>query len=262
MIRPMERFDASIKTEFPEHNTPVDIEVALAVMHRLKLPECDGIGLSPVSKVPAQMMILTQVALRRTIELTEAAIREINRRNLITSALLARGTMETSCLLWDVMFKVEELVKLNDTGRMKGFHELMSKSLFGGKAKDVRIIDEVEARNVITIIERLSKKLDVPLMGYFERLSEFAHPNYHGMMATYTVEGADAGFKAFCDRRKTTERPLILTALGTIAVSANVTVRCFEMVAKDLVGLAELAEREIHEGGTWPKDEPYPVQRS
>jgi hypothetical protein len=55
----MERFVESIKIEFPEHNTPGDIETALETMHKLKTAECDGIGLSPVSKVPAQMMILT-----------------------------------------------------------------------------------------------------------------------------------------------------------------------------------------------------------
>ena len=30
-----------------------------ATMHKLKIAECDGIGLSPVSKVPAKMTILT-----------------------------------------------------------------------------------------------------------------------------------------------------------------------------------------------------------
>lgn len=122
----MERFDASIKADFPEHNTPGDIETALDTLHKLKVAECDGIGMSPVSKVPAQILILVQVGLRRTIELTEGAIREINRR------------------------------------------------------------------------------------GFFERLSEFAHPNYHGMMATYTVEGAEGGFMTFCDRRKGSEKLLIL----------------------------------------------------
>ena len=74
MIASMERFDEHIKTDFPEHDTPADIEAALTVMHGLKIPECDGIGLSPVSKVPAQMMILTQVALRRSIELIDSRI--------------------------------------------------------------------------------------------------------------------------------------------------------------------------------------------
>lgn len=230
MIVAMEHFDESIKIEFPENNTPNDIEAALDTMHKLKIQECDGIGLSPVSKVPAQMLILTQVGLRRTSELTEAAIREINGRNLVTTALLSRGTLETSCLLWDVMRNVSKVVESNDTARLKDFHTLMSKSLFGGKAKDVRISEEIEARNVITIIENLSKKLDVPLMGFFERLSEFAHPNYHGMMATYTDEGAEGGFKTFCDRRTGTERPLVITALGTIATSCSIIVESFKML--------------------------------
>jgi hypothetical protein len=118
------------------------------------------------------------------IELTEAAIWEINRRDLVTSALLARATLETSCMLWGVMFRVEEVAKSGDTAKLADFYPLMDKSLLGGKAKDFRVSEGIEARNVITIIEKLTKKLDVPLMGYFERLSEFAHPNYHGMMAT------------------------------------------------------------------------------
>lgn len=260
----MERFDEATKAEFPEHNTPGDIEACLDLLHKLKVDKCDGIGLSPVSKVPAQMMILTQVGLRRTIELTETAIREINRRNLVASALVARSTLETSCLLWDVMYKVDELVQSNDVAAMKDFHELMSRSLFGGKAKEknIRIIEDVESRNVITIIEKLSKKLDAPLMGFFERLSEFSHPNYHGMMATYTVEGAEGSVKQFCDRRKGTEKVLILTALGTVSTSCGIVVRVFEMLAANLKGLACLAEREVYERGAWPKNEPYPVNRT
>jgi hypothetical protein len=258
----MEYFDDSVRMDFPEHNTPNDIETALQTMHKLKIAECDGIGLSPVSKLPAQLLILAHVGLRRTIELTEAAIREINRRNLIATAMLSRGTLETSCLLWDVMRKVESVVQSNDTAQLTDFHALMSKSLFGGKAPDLRVSEEIEARSVITIIERLSKKLDVPLMGFFERLSEFAHPNYHGMMATYTDAGAEGGFKTFCERRTGTERPLLRTALGTIATSCSIIIESFKILAAQLEQLAVLVEREIYENGKWPKEEPYPVSRS
>src|SRR4051794_8359000 len=96
----MERFTQSIKDEYPELNGPAEIEITLETLHGLKMPDCDGIGLSPVSKMPAKILVLLQVGLRRTIEFTEAAVREINQRNLATSALLSRGTIETSCLLW------------------------------------------------------------------------------------------------------------------------------------------------------------------
>jgi hypothetical protein len=59
-----------------------------------------------------------------------------------------------------------------------------------------------------------------------------------------------------------TVRPLILTALGTLATSCSITVESFEMLAAQIEGLAVLAEREIYEGGTWPGDEPYPVSRN
>ena len=60
----MALFDESIKREFPEYNGPEDIETALDAMRELKRPECDGIALSPVSKAPAQVIILLQVGLR------------------------------------------------------------------------------------------------------------------------------------------------------------------------------------------------------
>jgi hypothetical protein len=259
----MERFDENIKRDFPEHNTPNDIEAALDTLHSLKMAACDGLALSPVSKVPAQVFILLQVGLRRTIELSEAAIREINRRHLVTAALLSRGTIETSCLLWDVMRQIESVVEKGDTAKIKELLEVLSKSLLGGKAKDVMIDDSIVARNVLTIIGHLSKKLSVPLDGFYARLSEFAHPNYHGMMATYTVEGGgDTAIKVFCDRRVSSERTLILTAVGAVATSCSIVVESFTIAAAEMEAMAILAEKEIYESGRWPTDEPYPVNRA
>ena len=258
----MALFDEGIKREFPEHNGPEDIETALDAMRKLKRPECDGIALSPVSKAPAQVMILLQVGLRRTIELTEAAIREINLRNVVSTALLSRGTLETACLLWDVMNAIEEVVASGDRGEVKRLLETLSKSLLGGKAKEVMLDEAIEARNVITIIQRLSKKFDVPLFGFFERLSEYAHPNYHGMMATYTEAGAEGGIKAFCDGRTSSKRALLITAIGTVATSCSIIIESFKIAAARLESLAALAERAVFEAGTWPKEIEYPVRRS
>lgn len=258
----MAGFDDSIKREFPEHNGPEDIETALDAMRELKRPECDGIALSAVSKAPAQVIILLQVGLRRTIELAEAAIREINLRNLVSTALLSRGTLETACLLWDVMNAIEEVVASGDRAEVKRLLETLSKSLLGGKAKEVMIDETIEARNVITIIQRLSKKFDVPLFGFFERLSEYAHPNYHGMMATYTEVGAEGGIKAFCDGRASSERALLITAIGTVATSCSIIIESFKIAAARLESLAALAERAVFEAGTWPKEIEYPVPRT
>jgi hypothetical protein len=258
----MERFDASIKAEFTDHNTPSDIEAALDTLLRLKMSECDGYALSPVSTTPATVCLLLQSGLRRTIELTEGAIREINRRNLVTSALLARGALETSCLLWDVMMQVTNVADEGDPKALKGLIDLLNKSLFGGRAKDVMIDEAIQARNVLTIIDRLSKKLEIPLDGFYARLSEYAHPNYHGMMATYTEAGFEDTVKKFCDRRRSCEQALISTALGTIATSCSIVIESFKMLAAQLEPLALLSELEIYEKGEWPADTEYPVRRA
>jgi hypothetical protein len=54
--------------------------------------------------------------------------------------------------------------------------------------------DVMRTRNVLTIIQRLSKQLDAPLDGFCEALS-----NYHGMMAAYTTTEFEAGLRVFCD---------------------------------------------------------------
>lgn len=258
----MAHFDESIRQQFPEHNGPEDIEILLDEMRALQRRECDGIALSPVSKAPLQVMVLLQVGLRRTIELTEAAIREINLRNLASTALLSRGTLETACLLWDSMNAIEEVVKTGDPMEVRRLFETFSKSLLGGKAKQLMIDETIEARNVLTIIQRLSKKFDVPLLGFFEMLSEYAHPNYHGMMGTYTEAGSDGGVKVFCDRRASSERALLISAIGTVATSCNIVIESFKIAAARIESMTALAEKATFEAGTWPKDVEYPVRRS
>lgn len=258
----MEQFDDSIKLEFPDTDMPREIERMLGVLHKLKVSECDGIALSNVSKMPAQIIILLQVCLRRTIELTEAAIREINRHNLATSALLARGAFETTCMLWDTMREIDRVEKAGKTAQMDTLVKRLEQSLLGGKAEELRIDKSIESLNVITIIKRLSKELDAPLWGFFERLSEFAHPNYHGLFATYTEPGATGGIKQFCDARSSAKRALISTALGALATSCRVVIKCYEMTATNIVGITTLAERTLFEANKWPSDVAYPVKRS
>jgi len=258
----MEHFDDSIKRDFPQHNTPNDIEAALDTLRRLRVPECDGIALSPVSKLPDQVTILLQVGLRRTIELSEAAIREIDHRHLVTSSQLCRGTLETSCLLWDVLRQVERLAESGDTANVKELIDTLTSSLLGGKAKGIMLDDAILARNVLTIIGRLSKHLSVPLDGFYATLSEYAHPNYHGMMATYTQEGfKDGATKVFCERRSSSERPLLYAALGTLATSCSIVIEAYRIAASRLQAATELAEKDIYVRGEWPAEVPYPVGR-
>jgi hypothetical protein len=82
------------------------------------------------------------------------------------------------------------------------------------------------------------------------------------MMATYTEAGAEGGIKAFCDGRASSERVLLITAIGTVATSCSIIIESFKIAAARLESLAALAERAVFEVGTWPKEIEYPVRRS
>ena len=94
----MERFSGAIRSAYEEHECPPDIHEALGRLIERKVPEIDGYLLSPVSSLPSKVADVLQLGTRRTIDLTESSIREINREQVISSCLLVRGVLETACL--------------------------------------------------------------------------------------------------------------------------------------------------------------------
>ena len=241
--------------------TLAKVEERLKELIDLKVPICDGIGLSPVSPLPAKVFILMQVGLRRTIELTEASMREIIRQNVSSTCVLVRAALETACLLWEVMRQVESAVNKGDKTDVKELDRLISSTLLGGKSKKWALSEKMVARNVLTIIQKLTKKLDVPLMDFYEGLSEHAHPNYHGMMATYTVVGHEGGITKFTSNREGRTEASMTLALGALATSLHIVEHALTMQAELSNRFSTLVEKKIHEGGTWPPNIEYPVQR-
>jgi hypothetical protein len=84
----MEQFSADLKEHHSEGDDLTRIEDTLQGLISSRVNESDGFALSPVSRFPAKIAILMQVGLRRTIELTEAAIREANRVSLVSTSVL------------------------------------------------------------------------------------------------------------------------------------------------------------------------------
>jgi hypothetical protein len=258
----MEAVDDSVKQAYPRLKAAEDVEHGLRVLHGLKAKEYDGIGMSPVSKTPVVILSLFQVGLRRTIELAEAAIREINRRNVTTAAILSRATIETTCPLREIVHEIEEVAENGKTERLEKLTTMVNRAVVGGKAERYMLAKEIKAHHVLDMVRNVAKRHDIPLWDVYETLSECAHPNYHGMMATYSEPGAEGGIKIFIDRRESIERAVITDAITVLATSVTAVIHTFERVAQHIEAMAVLAERQVYEAGTWPKDVEYPVRRA
>lgn len=259
----MEQISDTVKALRPEYDAPSAIEERLATLLEMRLDQIDGIALSPVSKVPAMTSMLCQCGLRRTIEFTESAIQEINRLNVTATCVLVRSALETACFLWEVTRRMEAVAASGDDAQMRELGKFLNNALLGSgpKAKTFALSPDYVQTNVLTHIQRLSKEFDVPLEGFYEGLSEHAHPNYHGMMATYTEAGHDTGYVAFTDRRSGRIEATLILAMGALASSLDIVEAALHREDRCSESLAALSEKQFYDSGKWPADEEYPVAR-
>jgi hypothetical protein len=109
----MERFVDDIRLNHPEFDNPRRIEAALERLIAQKVPSNDGFLMSPVSTLPAKVFELMQCGTRRTVDLTDSAIRELNNRNVSAACMLVR-----SCWLAPSMLKLaSRIVHMASKGR-------------------------------------------------------------------------------------------------------------------------------------------------
>lgn len=257
----MEWFTREFKRKFQDKDID-KIETLLQTLRERKERSTDVRDLSPVAKLPFKVYDLLQIGLRRNLELAEAAVRELNRQNVSTSFVLARAALETTCLLYDAMRRVMAATEKDDTKELDELDKFLMDVLFGAKSQAWGFSEELVARNILTIIQRLSKQLGIDLMWFYDGLSEYAHPNYHGMMAVYR-ETAEVGnpIVKFADSPNEQRDASLTTAIGALVIALDMLRIAFEEHANVRTRFAALCERAIHERGTWPADVEYPIKR-
>jgi hypothetical protein len=118
----------------------------------------------------------------------------MNLQKVTSSNVLVRAILETSCLMLDASRLAEKAVKDGDTKKVDEVDKFLMDVLMGFKSPEWGFSEEYVARNVLTIIQRLTKELGIDLMWFYEGLSEHAHPNYLGMLGTYQTPPPEGGF--------------------------------------------------------------------
>jgi hypothetical protein len=258
----VEALSAAIRQTHARGNRCDDIDAALADLARKKVSEIDGYLLSPVSSLPSKIADLLQLGTRRAIELAESAIREMNLQQVNSSCLLARAVLETCCLMLYVSEQVRQSVQEPAKADFDKLNAFAANMLIGSgpKAKTFYFMEGYVVTNILTIIEKLDKTLETPFMGFYEGLSEHAHPNAHGMALTY-VETHNACVTTYTDLKQSRVDASLSLAISALASGLQIAVMANEHWDQDWFQFSQLAEKNIHEKGTWPKDMPYPIPR-
>jgi len=90
----------------------------------------------------------------------------------------------------------------------------------------------------------------------YDLLSEYAHPNYSGMMGVY--QRLISGVPTFVSHPAPQHSDVLKTAVGMAGFGLLLTERALVQYQEVLPEFIRLCEENIHEGGTWPAEIPYP----
>jgi hypothetical protein len=258
----METLSATIRERHPQEDSCDDIDTALRELAARKVPEIDGYLLSPVASLPSRVADLLQLGTRRTIDLAESAIRELNLQQVNSSCVLARAVLETCCLMLYVSEEIRQTVQepyKADFDRLSKFAINMLVGS-GQKAKTFYFMEGFVVTNILTIFEKLDKKLETPFIEFYEGLSEHAHPNAHGMALMY-AQTHKVCVTTYTDRKESQATASLSLAIHALASALQIAEMANRHWKEDCLQFTLLAENDIHENGTWPKDIPYPIPR-
>lgn len=128
-------------------------------------------------KAPYKALVVREALMWRTEETGRCACDMLERGDVTGGILLTRATLENAALIWRLRDVIQDRVKLSPAE----IDRILSQLLLGSKQ-----YPEPAAINILTLVDRLDRALGIMREGY-DRLSEFAHPNYGGVAGLYST---------------------------------------------------------------------------
>jgi hypothetical protein len=129
------------------------------------------------SKLPWKVLSIRGPLLYRVIDLAEPACRLYEENMMAAAFTLTRSTLETSAMIYWLYSKMDDAVKTGKAG--KALDDLLMRALLGRRDRSHR-----QPINVLTCIGHMNKQFE----GWeemYSNLSEYAHPNWFGVMSLY-----------------------------------------------------------------------------
>jgi len=135
--------------------------------------------MSPDSKLPFKALIYREALIWRMTELSHGAFENFGKNRFALAILETRAAVETSAALWHLHGKLNAAVKAGAVGDIDDF--LMKLSM--GSRTDADILPQ--AINVLNFVDRVEKDVK-GFRQQYDRLCEFAHPNWAGTALLYS----------------------------------------------------------------------------
>jgi hypothetical protein len=184
-----------------------EIESEYTALLALKKAKVGGHDLWPASRMAVSVDLFLQVGIRRTAELTEALGRDVTAEAFAPVWSGSRAIMEIAALMLDLTGRAQVCVANPSREEFQELDTHLAKVSLGFKSIEWTYSEDVMAKNILTVVERTSKKQPAPFrealerigaqgndfMSAYEIVSEGAHPNYVGTLESYQKPDRQTG---------------------------------------------------------------------
>lgn len=157
---------------------------------------------------PYKALVVREALMWRTEEIGRCACDMLERGDVISGILQTRATLENAALIW----RLRDVIRDRHNFSALEIDNLLSQLLLGSK-----IYPEPAAINILTLIDRLDKSVGILRDGY-DRLSEYAHPNYSGVAGLYSIIDRE-NLTTYFGKRPSTQHTLDTLVAPTLRAS-------------------------------------------
>lgn len=173
------------------------------------------------AKVPVNALLYLHGLEWRSYELSSNACDAFERGDIVAGILLTRAVTENAAAAWHLM----ELLTIRAAGMTDEALRVQTLRLLMGHRNDDAF---PEAVNVLSMLDRASNAVPGAKANY-DRLSEFAHPNWSGVMGSYIRTNKEALSADFGKNIRGRDQPLrigvasLRAALAMLAYASSKT---------------------------------------
>ena len=209
-----------------------DVQEELQALAKDRPEKLEVAVIAVKSKLPYKAMAIRGALIWRVEELGRCAIEALERNDVAVGLMLTRGVMECTALMGCLV----EVVEKRNSADTAELSEVLDKMLYGWK-NDAEL---PEAINVMTLLKHLNRRFESSQRNY-EHLSEFAHPNWGGVLGLFSRTDNDR-FTTYFGRFE--ERIAGPRSTGVMALAASLSVFRYDYLRAARVNEGWLSELE------------------
>jgi hypothetical protein len=211
------------------------INAGLSRLRKRRVQQIEVVGRLLKSKLAWKAIVYREVLLYRIVALAESAALNWNHDNLLGTYLPSRALIETSAVLLEFEQDLRKYLAASD---LAAIDALLMNVTFATRHKDWIDKDpKSQAVNVLTVIDRLDKRVAMGIRGHYDRMSETCHPNYLGHHQLFSSLDTSTGLTTFSDNKDLgRHRDVVIGALLLLLLDEH----CIDRLENDIDRIVDI----------------------